>query len=107
MPENSRQNVEAMLGYDFMNPNLLWEALQAAGSAVASIGGRRIDEGNKRLAIVGDAAMKLALCDAWFATSRPRGKLNDFQGQNLSLTDIKVPSRTDLMQCFRMPISIA
>lgn len=52
-------NAARAIGYDFQHADLLWEALQAAGSPVQDIGHRRLVEGNKPLAAVGDAVLKL------------------------------------------------
>ena len=48
------EGVEIIIGYDFQDPLILWEALQAAGSGVTSAGTRRFPDGNKRLAILGN-----------------------------------------------------
>lgn len=66
--------VEAIIGYHFTSPNQLWEALQAAGSPVRSIGARQIPDGNKRQAIIGDSVLKLALISRWYNGTDPRGK---------------------------------
>ncbi|KAK4695066.1 hypothetical protein P7C71_g2617, partial [Lecanoromycetidae sp. Uapishka_2] len=57
------QGAEGILNYTFNNNLLLWEALQAAGSWVFTIGRRRILDDNKRLAIVGDKVLDLALAE--------------------------------------------
>lgn len=66
--------VEAIVGRQFTDPNKLWEALQAAGSPVLFIGTRRISDGHKRLALIGDSVLKLALISHWYAGTDPRGK---------------------------------
>ncbi|KAK6225459.1 hypothetical protein QIS74_01506 [Colletotrichum tabaci] len=43
-----------IIGYQFVDTNWLWEALQAAGSPVQVIGIRSVREGNKILALYGD-----------------------------------------------------
>lgn len=68
--------VEAIIGYHFEDPPILWEALQAAGSGVQSAGTRRFAEGNKRLAVLGDAILGVALMDDWYATNESRGSLD-------------------------------
>ena len=50
---------EVACGYHFLDSSLLWEALQLAGSPVPSVSGRSLNEGNKKLANVGDAAIAL------------------------------------------------
>lgn len=66
--------VETIIGYQFTDPSKLWEALQAPGSPVSSINGRRITEGNKRLAMIGDSVLKLALVSKWYSGDGSRGK---------------------------------
>jgi ribonuclease III len=66
--------VEQVLGYTFEDRNCLWEALQAPGSGVCLAGTRRISEGNKRLALKGDAAIKNIIIEDWFVTDGSRGK---------------------------------
>ncbi|KAL1876309.1 hypothetical protein Daus18300_002938 [Diaporthe australafricana] len=52
---------QAIVAYSFVDTELLWEALQAAGSGVfACDNGRRLTtEGNKPLAAVGDSVLSL------------------------------------------------
>lgn len=57
---------ETIIGYQFQDPHICWEALQVAGSGVYRTGGRNIANGNKRLAIVGDAAIDLVLSKDWY-----------------------------------------
>jgi len=47
------QGTETIVGHTFNNPLFLWEALQAAGSTVLFVGNRRLENGNKRLAVLG------------------------------------------------------
>lgn len=68
--------VEAIIGYQFNDPSLLTEALQASGSPVRSAGTRAIPDGNKRLALLGDTVLKLALLDHWYEAGHPRGSSN-------------------------------
>jgi ribonuclease-3 len=74
-------SVEEILGYTFNDRNCLWEALQAPGSGVLVAGTRRITEGNKRLALKGDAAIKNVIIEDWFSSNRPRGELSWFSGE--------------------------
>jgi len=46
--------VETTINYEFCDKSLLVQALEAAGATMAS-------EGNKRLALIGDAALRLVL----------------------------------------------
>ncbi|KAK5148906.1 hypothetical protein LTR04_000332, partial [Oleoguttula sp. CCFEE 6159] len=52
--------IKAVTGYEFTNPANLSEALDTTGLH------RR--ESNQRLALLGDAALKLALLDDWYPT---------------------------------------
>jgi hypothetical protein len=62
------ERAEAIIGYHPQKPEkyYLWEALQVAGSGHTRISGRSAYDGNKRLAIVGDSAMALALARPWY-----------------------------------------
>lgn len=66
--------VEDILGYTFTDRNCLWEALQAPGSGILVAGTRQIYDGNKRLALKGDAAIKNIIIEDWFSTDLPRGE---------------------------------
>lgn len=65
--------VENIIGYNFNDPLILWEALQAAGSMVRSAGSRRFPDGNKRLAVLGDTILKLVLVQEWYDSAHVRG----------------------------------
>jgi len=67
------QQCETVIGYNFNDKHLCWEALQAAGSGVFYIRLRRVPDGNKRLAIVGDIALNMALVPDWHASEAPKG----------------------------------
>lgn len=54
------QPVEVMFGYRFVNSALLQEAVRLAGASRAG------EHGNKRLAIVGDKVLGLALSEPWY-----------------------------------------
>lgn len=64
---------QAVLGYEFNDSDLLKEALQAAGSPVFAVGGRHLPDGNKRLAVLGDAALKLILIRDGYVHDESRG----------------------------------
>lgn len=78
--------MQKILGYKFNKPKILWEALQApgaifrsgeisgAGGIRHSVGYQRLPDGNKRLAIVGDTVLKLALVEDWYKGEENRGK---------------------------------
>ena len=60
---NHIADIHAIIGRQFNDPNILTEALQAAGSSIRYAGARAIHDGNKRLALIGDAVLKIALLD--------------------------------------------
>ncbi len=64
---------ERLIGYQFKEPLLLWEALQAMGTAYDMPQMPRYDDGNMRLAIVGDRVLDLLLALKWYPTWRARG----------------------------------
>lgn len=66
------QAVEAILAYHFTDPTLLWTALQAAGSIYP--GEVVIKDGSKRLAILGDAVLKLVLVEDWYRSGAAKGR---------------------------------
>lgn len=72
LPDSNRYDLERRLGHIFDNPNLLWEALQAAGNGVTQIGERKIEDGNKKLAMLGDTILKMALLRDWFVSGDSR-----------------------------------
>lgn len=53
--------VETIIQYRFNHTALLWDALQCPGSPNAAH-----PNGNKRLAIIGDAVLLLGLAEDWF-----------------------------------------
>ncbi|KAH9887761.1 ribonuclease III domain-containing protein [Xylariomycetidae sp. FL2044] len=55
------QSAMAIIGYDFVNTELLWEALQAAGNGTVICNKRYIREGNKSLAAIGDKILGLLI----------------------------------------------
>lgn len=65
---------EEVLGYRFRNPWLLWETLQANGSLVCFMSLPRYEEGNMRLAILGDKILDFLLAMKWYPTFEKRGK---------------------------------
>ena len=68
-------SLQAQLHYFFKNASLLEEALTAAGAAVSS---RDVDgpaSGNKRLALIGDAVLRLSVLDEWYPAGGSTGKL--------------------------------
>ncbi|PSN58624.1 hypothetical protein BS50DRAFT_448472, partial [Corynespora cassiicola Philippines] len=60
------QYFQDKLGYHFINSNLLDEAFIAAGAPVSRTDIEGPVQGNKRLALVGDAVLRLCVLDEWY-----------------------------------------
>ena len=60
--EATIEAVESIIQYNFKTSTLLWEALQTELSR------------NKRLAIIGDAVLALALAEDWYHGVASRGR---------------------------------
>lgn len=75
LPDNSRQELERKIGHIFADPNLLWEALQAHGNGVVQIGIRKVQDGNKKMAMLGDTILQLAVLRDWFDSGDSRRML--------------------------------
>ncbi|KAJ4346670.1 uncharacterized protein N0V89_010601 [Didymosphaeria variabile] len=54
------------INYHFHNCSFLKEAFLSAGASVSDTKVEGPEKGNKRLALVGDAALRLAVMDDWF-----------------------------------------
>ena len=74
LPDSRRHDLERKLGHIFENPNLLWEALQAHGNGITQIGDRKIVDGNKKLALLGDTCMKMTIFSDWFDSGASRSQ---------------------------------
>ncbi|KAF2448451.1 ribonuclease III [Karstenula rhodostoma CBS 690.94] len=57
---------QSHINYQFHNCSLLEEAFLSAGASVSDTNVQGPKKGNKRLALVGDAALRLAVIDEWF-----------------------------------------
>ena len=79
--------LQNIIGYKFKNAQLGWEAVQAPGSITragetvhartakdTAVGFERLPDGNRRLAVIGDTALRLALCEVWYLGDEVRGK---------------------------------
>ncbi|TRX96733.1 hypothetical protein FHL15_002399 [Xylaria flabelliformis] len=64
---------QQILNYKFQNEDLLWEALQAPASDVALLNGRKLTQGNKGLAGVGDAVISLVIKSDCYRKDRSIG----------------------------------
>ena len=67
-------DVQAIIAYTFHDGDILWEALHVPGAMLSATGNRNLSDGNKRLALLGDAIMKAALLINWYTTIDTRGK---------------------------------
>ena len=79
------RKVQKEIGYNFKDTLYLWEALQAPGSIVRSgeiagagtarhsVGFQRFPDGNRRLAVLGDTVLRLALVEDWYRGEGIRG----------------------------------
>ena len=79
------RKLQSKIGYTFKNPQYLWEAVQAPGSVLHpdevpssgtdrhSAGLPKFPDGNKRLALLGDTILKLALLEDWYKGQESRG----------------------------------
>lgn len=77
---NAIGGVQRIIGYTFNDTSIVWEAMQAAGSGVRLVGNRRIPDGNKRLAVLGDTILKLAIIEEWYNGGEARG--NEFESRS-------------------------
>ena len=88
MDAMNADNVQTILGHQFKDRSLLLEALHTAGAVFRFAGGRVDPDGNKRLALLGDTVLKLALLDLWYhgGSSRGTAKLSTlFHGSYIDL----------------------
>jgi dsRNA-specific ribonuclease len=67
--------LQAQLHYSFRDATLLEEALTAAGATVSSCDVDGPVSGNKRLALIGDAVLRLSILDEWYPGGDSTGKL--------------------------------
>src|SRR5690348_4495763 len=67
------EDVENILIYKFGNKSLLLEALKTAGSGFNIGQSRAVMDGNKRLALVGDSAIKMVVLCEWYHSGGNKG----------------------------------
>jgi hypothetical protein len=69
-------HVQDIIDYQFKDPALLWEALQSAGSNVTTISGTPCHRpnGNRELAMVGDAVLRQVIVCDLYQRRVPRGR---------------------------------
>ncbi|KAH8727339.1 ribonuclease III domain-containing protein [Phaeosphaeriaceae sp. PMI808] len=61
--------VKSILKYQFLNRDLLSEALLAAGASTSSKDIHGDVQGNKRLALLGDSVLREAVLEPWYSTN--------------------------------------
>lgn len=66
--------LQDIIEYNFNDPLLAAEALQLPGNGVSYIGTRRLINGNKRLAVLGDVVLDMILCGKWYESGLSEGK---------------------------------
>ncbi len=101
---NAVQGVEATIGYQFIESLILWEALQATGNGISSVGTRSFADGNMRLALVGDAILKVALLEEWYASTESRGLYIALLTIDLKTNEAQKLAATSCKRSRSMPI---
>lgn len=81
------KRVQAIIVYQFSDVHILWEALQGPGSPIRLIRTRRVTDGNKRLALIGDSILTHILREDWYNSGELRGNL--FQSDVMCLVETK------------------
>ena len=72
-------DAQRIIGYNFMDSSILWEALQAPGSRPFAADGRDFSNGNKRLALLGDAVLKTNLLGTWYESDQSIGECPELE----------------------------
>ena len=67
------QSAQLIIKRSFHDDMFIWEALQAPGSTITSSSNLHFPEGNKRLALLGDAVLRMAIVKAASSTAEYRG----------------------------------
>jgi ribonuclease-3 len=66
--------VETIIQYQFVNRDLLNEALLAEGASVSNKDVQGDAKGNKRLALLGDSVLREAVLEPWYGSGESTGK---------------------------------
>lgn len=74
--------IERMIGYEFSDTSIIYTALHTAGSSVGS-------EGNKSLAMVGDAVLRLVLIVHGYNKHVSRGKRERERERRLDILKLR------------------
>lgn len=95
--------VETLVWYRFHNSALLWEALQGPTVITDPAGDRVPSDGNKGLAIVGDAVIELVLAENWYPGKTRKGIVKGRTPPNTlrqdGLTQPVIPSLVSTHHC--------
>lgn len=82
------REVQTIMNYRCSNTDKLWEALSAAGAKFDCEFAPVPLDGNKRLAMVGDAVLKMVLMKDWYPTGSVRGSSQAALKPGVSADDI-------------------
>lgn len=74
MLPQSVYDLQHAIHYQFDNPRLLLEALRTAGAGYQTANTQSAIDGNKRLAHLGDAILKMVMPEDWYLTGASRDK---------------------------------
>jgi ribonuclease-3 len=66
-------SIQDRVDYHFHDSTLLKDAFLASGASVSSVDIEGPVKGNKRLALVSDAVLRLAVLDEWFESDTSTG----------------------------------
>ncbi|KAH7084239.1 ribonuclease III domain-containing protein [Paraphoma chrysanthemicola] len=84
-------SIQDQVDYHFHDSALLREAFLASGAPISSVDVEGPVKGNKRLALVGDAVLRLAVLDEWFEsgtnTAEGHGRVVEL-GTNKRLAEV-------------------
>jgi len=69
----AERSIETILQYRFSNHELLDEALLAAGAPASSKEIEGEVQGNKRLALLGDSILQVAVLEPWYSSEKSTG----------------------------------
>lgn len=98
------ERVEKIIDYEFRNPEILREAMYPLQSGWARITGgsqnRMFQEGNKRLAHIGDSVLKTMAVDTWFWRMESASKLFSCYHERRTSTDGMIEELHNELQLF-------
>lgn len=70
----SIHDLQNTITYQFSNTRYLLEALRTAGAGYHGANSQSAIDGNKRLAYVGEAVLKMLLLEDWYVAGADRGQ---------------------------------